>query len=480
MYDNAGSPAELADFLPSGGPGQILVTSRDPAWAEQMDTVEVAAFGREQSVELLRRRAPALSLEDADRVAETLQDLPLAVDQAGIRLAQAGPADRYLRELAAQGEPPAAGDPAAWPLALTTRTALARLAERSPAAVRLLVLCSHLAPLPIPLGLVYNDTTLRILQAHDDTLREPLLLGGIVRQLSRLGLADVDQAGHTLRVHRVVQSLVRDALSPDERRETRHEAHRVLTAASPRREDGEDSHDDACEWLWPHLDHTGAQSCRDDGTRAVLIERLRRTARQGMPQRALDLGDRLEQAWARSGETGPDRQILLLRFRVAAVLRDLGRCREARELDADTLARQRELLPAGHPHILMTAEGLAADLRALGLFTQALELDQEASAGFRESFGDEHPRALSAAGALATSLRLTGITRPPGSWTGPRWTCGARCWGPAIAPAWTPPWALPGICGRRVSTPGRSAFCGRSWRRPTAWARAPPTNCASR
>ncbi|MFE2429474.1 FxSxx-COOH system tetratricopeptide repeat protein [Streptomyces sp. NPDC059373] len=414
VFDNIGDPAELSGLVPSDGPGHVLVTSRDSGWTEEMDSVEVVevdAFSRDQSVELLRRRAPAISIEDADLVADALQDLPLAIAQAGAWLAQTPSVEGYRRELTAQDGPPPAGLSGDLPhpaVLASTRVALASLAARAPAALRLLVLCSHLAPLPVPLGLVHNDTTLHILRAHDDTLREPLLLVQVVRELSRLGLAEVDQAAHTLRVHRVVQSLTRARCAGDEGDKAQHEVHRILSAASPRREDTEDPYDDAFERLWPHMDHARAESCRDDETRAALIERLRCTAQRGLVEQALTLGRRLDRLWAADSESGADRHVLLLRHHLAAVLRDLGRYDEARDLDRATLRGQRELLPPGHPHILMTAEGLAADLRPLGRFTEALELDREAAAGFREAFGEEHPRALGAAGALATSLRLAG------------------------------------------------------------------------
>lgn len=411
IYGNARSPESLSGLLPSSVHGHVLVTSRDRGWSEVMDAVEVDAFTREQSIELLRRRVPELTVEDADRIAVAARDMPLAVAQAGAWLAQTASAELYLRELAERGDglaaAPADGtvDPA---VVAGTRVALAALDGRAPAALRLLALCSHLAPLPVPLALVYTDAALHVLRPHDGTLHEPMLLGRVVQELSRLGLAEVDQAGHTLKVHRLVQDLVLASLPTHEVDEVRHEAHRLLSAARPRRDGcGTDTDDRAFEKLWPHLDHSGADECRDDDTRAVLIERLRRTAQCGMPEQALELGRRLDRRWKGDGGA-TDHQVLLLRSHQAAALRDLGAYVEAYGLDSDTLRRQRKLLPTGHAHTLMTAAGLAEDLRALGRFAEALELAREVSAGFRESFGEEHPQALTASEALARSLRLVG------------------------------------------------------------------------
>ena len=199
-------------------------------------------------------------------------------DRAGSWLAQFPSAHEYLHRLTVRSDDRTGtrGDEPAFPvIAASTRVALDTLAERAPAALRLLALCSWLAPLPLPLTLVYTDTALHLLRPHDASLHEPMLVDREVQELSRLGLAEVDQAGHTLKVHRIVQRLVLASLPANEVDEVRHEAHRLLTAAAPRRDDSVAETDDlAFERLWPHLDHAGADTCPDSDTRAVLLERV--------------------------------------------------------------------------------------------------------------------------------------------------------------------------------------------------------------
>ena len=60
VFDNAEDPRALAPFLPDG-PGQVLVTSRNPDWRGIATTVHVHQFSRTESIVLLRRLAPALS-----------------------------------------------------------------------------------------------------------------------------------------------------------------------------------------------------------------------------------------------------------------------------------------------------------------------------------------------------------------------------------------------------------------------------------
>ena len=70
--------------MPSAG-GHIIITSRNHLWQSSSDAIEVNVFTREESIALLRRqgdrqRAEPMTVAEADRLAETLGDLPLALD----------------------------------------------------------------------------------------------------------------------------------------------------------------------------------------------------------------------------------------------------------------------------------------------------------------------------------------------------------------------------------------------------------------
>src|SRR4051812_46284245 len=82
VFDNAEDPRALSRFLPEG-PGQVLITSRNPAWRGTADVVAVRGFTRAESIALLCQLAPDLTKDEADLVADAVGDLPLAVEQAG-------------------------------------------------------------------------------------------------------------------------------------------------------------------------------------------------------------------------------------------------------------------------------------------------------------------------------------------------------------------------------------------------------------
>jgi hypothetical protein len=58
VFDNAGDPRALSRLLPEG-PGQVLITSRNPAWRGVAATVGVREFVRAESIALLRGLARA-------------------------------------------------------------------------------------------------------------------------------------------------------------------------------------------------------------------------------------------------------------------------------------------------------------------------------------------------------------------------------------------------------------------------------------
>jgi hypothetical protein len=100
IFDNAEDPRALQQWLP-GGPGHVLITSRNPNWGEIAAPVNVAVFAAEESVTLLRRRVAGISVADAEHVAAELGNFPLALAQAAGVLSETGlPAAAYLEHLA--------------------------------------------------------------------------------------------------------------------------------------------------------------------------------------------------------------------------------------------------------------------------------------------------------------------------------------------------------------------------------------------
>ncbi len=411
IFDNADDPKQLEPYLPTGS-GHVLITSRNQAWTNNAELLEVDVFSREESVAHLLRHVPNLDREEARKVAEALGDLPLAVEQASAWLEQTGmPAQVYVGELTTQATRILAlNQPLDYPtpVVATWNMSFERLRERSPAAVRLLQILAFCSPGPISMNLLYSEETILSLLPFDKTLSEPLMLGRIIRDISRFALVKVDQGSNSLQIHRLVQAVIRSQMTEEEQENTRHEAHKILVGARPRQ--GET--DDPANWstyeiIWPHLVPSRAEECDDARTRQLLIDWVRYQWKVGEFEACLSLAHRLETLWTHQ-LGADDQQTLHLRFHIANVLRSQGRLAEALELDTVVLEKQRAVLGYDHPHALMTAGSLAADYRALGDFRKSLAADQKTYSSFKEQFGEDHPRTLVAAFNLAISCRLVG------------------------------------------------------------------------
>ncbi|MER7740380.1 FxSxx-COOH system tetratricopeptide repeat protein [Streptomyces sp. NPDC096538] len=414
VFDNADAPDQLARYFPHGGSGHILVTSRNQSWARQGVAEQIDVFLREESVEhLVRRTDGGLAGEDAERVAEAVGDLPLAVEQAAAWLAEtATPIEEYLQQLARQTtEVLALSQLADYPktVAATWNVSIAQMEERSRAAVRLLQLCAFLGPEPISAQLLYSRDMIEALKPYDPALQESLLLGRIIREIGRFALAKVDQKTSSIQVHRLVQAVIRSQMSEPEQQEARRVVQHVLAGARP---DGDEPIDDPDTWprfaiIWPHLAASDARGSDNTETRRLLIDRVRYQWKRGDFPAAKRLAEDLLEHWRPMlGED--DIQYLYLRCQLANVLRSQGRYVEARAIDEELLERQREVLGASHPHTYVTMSSLASDLAALGEYRRAVELADRAHRGFGQIFHESHRRTLNAANNLALALRMVG------------------------------------------------------------------------
>ncbi|MFC8715954.1 FxSxx-COOH system tetratricopeptide repeat protein [Kitasatospora sp. NPDC057198] len=426
IFDNADDPEAVRRFLPDG-PGHVLVTSRNQGWNGAAEVLNVDVFDRAESVDHLTRRVAGLARPEAERVAEAVGDLPLAVEVAAAWLDSTGiPVDTYIRKLesgairALEGIRSAPDRPAGTWRALdaTWQVSIDRLREQSPVALWLLRLCATFGPEPIPVQhFLHSREVYSVLGQYGEEPPHQARVEALLGLLTRYALVRFDAAADTVQMHRLVRAVVLDGMTDEELSGTMHQVHRVLAAARPARGDT----DDPANWpalarIWPHLGPSRAQDCDEHEVRELLIDRVRYLWKRVDLDRALRLGRQLEASWTLRAEYEDDpddlfqwhRQILTLRQQLANVLRSQGHYGEALALNRDVLAGQRELLGADHPHALMTATSMASDLRHLNRFREALAIDRDTHARLVELFGPYDPRSLTAANNLAIGHRMTG------------------------------------------------------------------------
>jgi hypothetical protein len=226
VFDNADRPQDVRRYFPAGN-GHIVVTSHNSEWRGFARPVAVDPFTRAESVELLRRRAAALDAAEADALAEALGDLPLAVEQAGALIEETSMrVPRYLQLLGEnRTELLEAGTSS---VATALRVALNRLQQDDPAALRLLELCAFFGSGPIPLQLFDHGCTAPVGEPLAGVLNDPIKLSLAIGKISRYSLAKIDYPANTLQLHRLVQTVLKNRLGPEEQERLRHAADVLL------------------------------------------------------------------------------------------------------------------------------------------------------------------------------------------------------------------------------------------------------------
>ncbi|GLY80350.1 FxSxx-COOH system tetratricopeptide repeat protein [Actinoallomurus iriomotensis] len=412
IFDNAPNQTELKQFLP-GGDGHVLITSLDPAWTKLAKPIAVDVFTEREAALHLLRRVPGLAPENAVKIGRALGFLPLAIEQVAAWLeATSMPASEYLNALEHETASTLDLRTKEFPqsVALTWNVSFRQLREASPAAARLLELLAFFSSEPISLDLIYSDQTAEILVPYDETLRDKLVLGKVVREISRFALAKVDQGNNSIQVHTLVQAVMREGMDPERANETMHDVHKILVGARPPHGDTDDPDNwPSLDKIMPHVEASLAAECDEEDTRQMFIDLVRYQWKRGNFEGALASGQYLADLWR--DRLGADYwQRLFLLSQLANVYRSQGLFTEAYKLDMDVWDRQKKSPAIGptHPHTLITASGLTADMRALGMFKNALRLDEETYAALKDLYGEDHPRTLMTANNLAVSHRSVG------------------------------------------------------------------------
>lgn len=412
LLDDAESPGDLRAWL-SAGPGHTVITSRNPGWGELAVRQEVDVLPRPESVELIHVSRPAAGKAEADRLAEALGDLPLALAQAAEFLAETGmPVDHYLGLLETQAEElldqsPPQSHP--YSLAAVIRVSTDRLAEVDPVALALVRIAAFLAPEPIPADVLTRPiaatghSQLPELEALTAAVVSPVAAHRSLGRLSSYGLARVDRG---LQLHRLTQAVLRDQLPAGSTAAYRAYAEALLVEADPG--DGRRP----ASWpgwarILPHLLAADPATSRSSDLRELACRAAWHLHSRGDIRPARDLAEHLHRQWRE--QLGPDhRHTLRSAYTHLGILVDVGPYSHARQLGEDTLARCQRVLGDDDPDTLHAAHHLATCLYFVGAFEQARQLSADTLGRRRRVLGDGHVDVHRSASRLATNLRELG------------------------------------------------------------------------
>lgn len=413
IFDNAENPETVRDYFPEEGTGKVLITSRNREWSAIAEALEVDVFSRPESVRLLQRRNPDLPEADADRLAEALGDLPLAIEHASAWLHATGVAvGDYLQLVREKQGQLAELDLAPgyeMPVAAAAGVALDRLADENPAALQLLQVCSFFAPEPISRDLFVSVRGAMGAPELDEALKNPSRLNHAIRDIQNYVLAQVDHRGNTLQLHRLVQKVLQDSIDPDRRVLMEHGAHLLLTGVKL------GSPADSAQWLGyqamaSHLIASRAWACEDDWVRDVVLNLIKFYYYWGDYRSGHDLAQEVVDDWR--DRLGADHPQTLNAAKLLGFYWSLmGRFDEAAAIQQETLQLYLQTLGPEDEGTIDSMGMVAHARRVSGRFSEARDLDLRAFRTARNRLGENDPGTLMAAHRLGVSLRLTGEFR---------------------------------------------------------------------
>jgi hypothetical protein len=216
-FDNAPGGTEISGYLPPGGRGHVLITSRNRHWREYAQPLVVEVMARGEAIKFLLTRTGQTDEGAAHKLAEELGYLPLALAQAGAYIDQKETSlIEYLSLVQKHGTKVLpATDSYPGTLAATWDLSFQAVRSHLPAAADLLNLCAFFAPDDIPLDMIV-DAAEYLPESLKNAVLDPLSLNDIVGELSNYSLVEVDRGKRTISIHRLVQAALRDRLSSEE------------------------------------------------------------------------------------------------------------------------------------------------------------------------------------------------------------------------------------------------------------------------
>ena len=415
VYDNVEQADEsLRDALPTDGRGHVLLTSRSQAWGGTAEKIRVGVLPRDEAVALLLRRAEVATPTDAqreaaDRVADALGDLPLALEQAAAYVDEAGIAfDAYLdlfqqrrADLLAEGTLSTA-----YPDTVATTWSLAfeKAEAECPAAGGLLRLCACLAPDDIPADLIrqWDEPWPGPLDA---VRTDQLVWTKALAALRRHSLVRTDAEG--LSVHRLVQAVTFDRMTKAERETWVTAAQRFIHQAVDVNMQTMTTRLSDFDKLIPHALANANLTGGDEEVQAHIVDRAATFAQlradyveaEALFRRALAIGE------ATHGTAFP--RIAYVN-NLGRVLRDRGDLDGAEDAFRRALANWESTHGDNHPVVAILVSNIGGVLLDRGDLDGAEDAYRRAHAIGEAAYGTDHPQVAMYANNLGIVLRARG------------------------------------------------------------------------
>ena len=416
VFDNVENPDDLKGLIPEGAGVRTLVTTPHHLGWDRLGWLRltVGAFDREQSVSLLCEHTGDTHREAADRIADALGDVPLAITQAAATAQQGGyalsgyldrlshhPLESRISRLEGANYPDAVGIA----LLMAYEQVLEQLRSKHPQqeriAVSLLDALSLLAASGLP-----THWLLR-LDGDSDAVRDTLSV------LKSASVIQESSDGDKTFIHWLQGHVYRETYLNDQKKlgEARTCATSVLSGIDiDRLEDGEQRRDETHHLIEQFLSVTSQDYSQslfsEPQVSSKLAETLEYAASLGMSQLALGLSDSVTRACDALGPNHPD--TLASRNNLAGTYRDAGRLDKVIALYEQTLEDSIRVLGPDHPSTLTSRLNLASAYRDAGRLDEAITLYEQVFSGRSHVLGPNHRSTLTARDELAGIYREAG------------------------------------------------------------------------
>ncbi|MEA2604103.1 MAG: hypothetical protein QOF89_5095 [Acidobacteriota bacterium] len=417
--DSEEAAEAVRKVLPQLQGGQVLITSRRRNWPPGIRKQPLDELSLEEATAFLLQRTEGLRTstqddpEHARRLAEILDGLPLALEQAAAYVAHHQmKLSKYLEVWEKERENVLDWrdkDQIGYPrsVAATWQTTFRQL---NPTAAAILRLTAYLAPDPIPSEMFEKGS--RLVEEGAGLLREetgqdaeskPVREG--IAELSAYSM--ITREAETFTVHRMVQEVMRTRIPEERRREWIERALRLVNDYSPFEAN------DVRTWpVWNVLRPHAAVVLRyaDEVQIAKPTSRLMSQMHVYLTTKGLnaEAESLIRRSLAIEEAINPkSSEIAVCLNNLASLLQATNRLAEAEPLMRRVVESMEASLGPNHPNIATALNNLASLLQATNRLVQAEPLMRRALKINEDSFGPEHPDVAIHLNNLAQLLQTT-------------------------------------------------------------------------
>lgn len=409
IYDNVEDLTLLQPFLPTSSRGSLLLTTRLQALGSIARPIAVELLNPEESQSLLLQRAKLLQpgrnsaqllpgeARAAQAIVKELDGLPLALDQAGAYIEESqcgleGYLQRYRNHrsltLARRGHQ-SQDHPAS--VQTTLILSLQWMKQKNSIAADMLQLCAFLAPDAIPEEMF--TTACSVDGEQEAPMASDLwLLDETIAVLGTASLVRRDAMTRTLSVHRLVQTVILETLSEQERDRWIRYSLSVLNQLFP--DAKQKNLWSQCERLIPHIlacaeyARIHSHASEDEALAlfkagAYLLHRAQYQTAEPLLQRAAQIREHM---------LGSEHPLLALPLNsLGNLYREQGTYAEAQRMYQRALHIREQALGDEHPLVGASLANLGHLFSEQGKYPEAAELLKRACHIQERVLGAEHP-----------------------------------------------------------------------------------------